>query len=66
MFDFGITGFRPQWLSGRRAVMEAHADRLRGLVGRTLTHTWLVWDTKDDEWFCDGRCFPDGQVLPQT
>ncbi|MFD4140995.1 hypothetical protein [Streptomyces sp. NPDC058572] len=53
MFDFGIADFRPLWLSGRKAVTVAHADRLRGLEGRTLTRTWLVWDVKDDEWFCD-------------
>ncbi|MCQ4045980.1 hypothetical protein ACFOSC_19930 [Streptantibioticus rubrisoli] len=33
--------------------MREHEHRLRGLVGRTLTKVWLVWDLEDDEWFCD-------------
>ncbi|MGW4160999.1 hypothetical protein [Streptomyces sp. NPDC004788] len=53
MFDFGITGYQPAWLHGRSDVVQEHGDRLRGLAGRTLTGVWMVWDVKDDEWFCD-------------
>ncbi|MEU9992961.1 hypothetical protein AB0E10_40555 [Streptomyces sp. NPDC048045] len=53
MFDFGIAGYRPAWLHGRRDVDREHGHRLRGLVGRPLTRVWMVWDLQDDEWFCD-------------
>lgn len=53
MFDFGIAGYRPEWLVGGRAVEAAHGRRLRGLVGRRLSGVWVVWDTEDDEWFAD-------------
>ncbi|MFC4494919.1 hypothetical protein ACFPA8_12315 [Streptomyces ovatisporus] len=53
MFDFGIGGYRPVWLNGRGEVTREHGLRLRGLVGRTLTRVWMVWDRQDDEWFCD-------------
>ncbi|MBC9718781.1 hypothetical protein H9Y04_40265 [Streptomyces sp. TRM66268-LWL] len=54
MFDFGIAGYEPLWLNGRSDLVRAHAHRLRGLAGRTLTCVWMVWDREDDEWFCDG------------
>lgn len=53
MFDFGIAGYRPAWLNGRGDVAQGHGHRLRGLAGRTLTSAWVVWDLRDDEWFCD-------------
>ncbi|WP_030985719.1 hypothetical protein [Streptomyces sp. NRRL S-1813] len=53
MFDFGIDGYQPVWLHGRREVVREHGHRLRGLAGRTLTRVWMVWDVEDDEWFCD-------------
>ncbi|MFK0214509.1 MULTISPECIES: hypothetical protein [unclassified Streptomyces] len=53
MFDFGIAGYRPAWLSGPSDLARVHGDRLRALAGRTLTGVWAVWDLGDDEWFCD-------------
>ncbi len=53
MFNFGIESYRPRWLTGRNAVMAAEGERLRALIGRTLTRTWLVWDLQDNEWFPD-------------
>jgi len=53
VFDFGIPGYRPEWLSGRKAVAAAHGTRLGRLVGRRLTRTWVVWDLDEDEWFAD-------------
>ncbi|MFH8340445.1 hypothetical protein [Streptomyces sp. AM6-12] len=53
MFDFGITGYRPEWLVGRRDVRREHGERLEGLVGRPLTRVSMVWDVEDDEWFPD-------------
>ncbi|MFE9134479.1 hypothetical protein [Streptomyces sp. NPDC007355] len=53
MFDFGIAGYQPAWLVGRSEVARAQGNRLRGLAGRTLTSVWMVWDLRDDEWFCD-------------
>ncbi|MEU9115768.1 hypothetical protein AB0D04_29310 [Streptomyces sp. NPDC048483] len=53
MFDFGVEGYRPQWLNGAGAVAQAHGRRLSGLIGRPLTRVWAVWDLEDDEWFCD-------------
>ncbi|MFD7628046.1 hypothetical protein ACFV7Q_18755 [Streptomyces sp. NPDC059851] len=53
MFDFGIAGYQPLWLNRRSDVVREHAHRLRGLAGRTLTRVWVVWDRRDDEWFCD-------------
>ncbi|MFG2334901.1 hypothetical protein ACGFMM_35595 [Streptomyces sp. NPDC048604] len=53
MFDFGIEGYRPDWLVGGRAVEAAHGRRLAGLAGRRLSRLWVVWDLGDDEWFAD-------------
>ncbi|MET9901677.1 hypothetical protein [Streptomyces sp. NPDC006446] len=53
MFNFGIERYRPQWLNGRSAVVAGHGRQLRALIGRPLTHVWLVWDVQDDEWFSD-------------
>ncbi|MDG4817692.1 MULTISPECIES: hypothetical protein [unclassified Micromonospora] len=52
-FDFGITGYQPAWLNGAAEVAGRHAHRLRGLVGRRLTSSWVVWDDDDDTWFAD-------------
>ncbi|WP_020578747.1 hypothetical protein [Actinopolymorpha alba] len=53
MFDFGISGYQPRWLIGLPSISAEHGRRLRSLVGRRLTQTWLVWDLNDDEWFVD-------------
>ncbi|WP_327687296.1 hypothetical protein [Streptomyces sp. NBC_00467] len=53
MFDFGIEGYRPRWLTSHNAVVREHGPRLRALAGRPLTGVWMVWDLQDDEWFCD-------------
>ncbi|MEU7295713.1 hypothetical protein AB0A76_21250 [Streptomyces exfoliatus] len=53
MFDFGIAGYQPAWSDGRSHVVQEHGHRLRGLTGRTLTRVWMVWDLRNDEWFCD-------------
>lgn len=53
MFTFGIETYRPQWLSGRSAIVAGHGRQLGALVGRPLTRVWLVWDVQDDEWFSD-------------
>lgn len=59
MFDFGIEGYRPQWLVGRSAIVAAHGNRLRNLIGRRLTRAWLVWDIADNEWFADSPVLLD-------
>ncbi|MEU9378356.1 hypothetical protein AB0D94_31970 [Streptomyces sp. NPDC048255] len=53
MYDFGIEGYRPQWLSGPARVARTHGPLLRALGGRPLSRVWMVWDLEDDEWFCD-------------
>ncbi len=53
MFNFGIESYRPQWLNGRSAVVAGHGQQLHALIGRPLTHVWLVWDVQDNEWFSD-------------
>ncbi|MFC7381848.1 tyrosine-type recombinase/integrase [Sphaerisporangium rhizosphaerae] len=59
MFDFGISGYRPAWLSGRSAVVAAHGRRLAMLQGRRLTRALLVWDLDEDVWFSDGLVLLD-------
>ncbi|MEU0157316.1 hypothetical protein ABZ154_00305 [Streptomyces sp. NPDC006261] len=53
MFDFGVAGYRPAWLHGRREVVREQGLRLHALEGRTLTRVWAVWDLRDDAWFSD-------------
>ncbi|MFJ7212798.1 hypothetical protein [Amycolatopsis sp. NPDC098790] len=53
MFNFGIESYRPQWLNGRSTVAAGHGKHLRALIDRPLTHAWLVWDVRGDEWFSD-------------
>lgn len=52
-FNFGIPGYQPDWRHGISDIASRHAQRLRGLVGRRLTSTWVVWDDDDDSWFAD-------------
>ncbi|MGJ6968972.1 hypothetical protein ACSDR0_44455 [Streptosporangium sp. G11] len=59
MFDFGVSGYRPTWLSGRSAVTAAHGRRLAMLEGRRLTRALLVWDLDEDAWFSDGLVLLD-------
>lgn len=53
MFNFGVPGYRPEWLSGRSAIKAAHGVGLAHLTGRRLTRALLVWDLDQDEWFAD-------------
>ncbi|MFI7425061.1 hypothetical protein [Nonomuraea sp. NPDC049684] len=53
MFDFGVPGYRPEWLSGRSAITAVHGVRLGRLTGRRLTRALLVWDLDQDEWLAD-------------
>ncbi|MGJ6969679.1 hypothetical protein ACSDR0_48165 [Streptosporangium sp. G11] len=59
MFDFGVSGYRPAWLSGRSAVTAAHGRRLAMLEGRRLTRALLVWNLDEDAWFSDGLVLLD-------
>ncbi|WP_344213769.1 hypothetical protein [Nonomuraea bangladeshensis] len=59
MFDFGISGYSPAWLSGSSAVATAHGGRLAMLEGRRLTRALLVWDLDEDVWFSDGLVLLD-------
>ncbi|WP_344602482.1 hypothetical protein [Sporichthya brevicatena] len=54
MFDFGVRGYQPEWLRGPDEVITAHAERLRGLLGRRLTGAHLMWDLRRDCWWADG------------
>lgn len=61
----GVPGYRPRWLTGVRAIAAAHGDRLRALVGRTLTRTWLVCDARTGAWMADWPvviCFEDDRI----
>ncbi|MEO3798356.1 hypothetical protein ABGB14_49880 [Nonomuraea sp. B10E15] len=53
MFNFGIPGYRPEWLTSRSAITAIHGARLGHLVGRRLTRALVVWDVDEDEWFAD-------------
>lgn len=53
VFDFGIEGYRPDWLRRPRDIARRHGDRLRALTGRTLIAVRLAWDLGDDTWFAD-------------
>ncbi|MCG5219899.1 hypothetical protein [Streptosporangium sp. KLBMP 9127] len=54
MFDYGVSGYRPAWLTDRSAITAAHGRRLALLAGRRLTRALLVWDLDEDAWFADG------------
>ncbi|MGW3039273.1 hypothetical protein ACWC9T_04300 [Kitasatospora sp. NPDC001159] len=59
MDAFRIEDYRPQWLNGLSAVAASQGQRLRTLIGRSLTRAWLAWDVRDDEWFADGPVLLD-------
>ncbi|MGW4644676.1 hypothetical protein ACWEN6_39635 [Sphaerisporangium sp. NPDC004334] len=59
MFDCGINGYKPAWLSGSSVVATAHGGRLAMLEGRRLTRGLLVWDLDEDVWFSDGLILLD-------
>ncbi|MDR7172917.1 hypothetical protein J2W56_006683 [Nocardia kruczakiae] len=55
---YGIDRSQPQWLVGRAAIESTHGQRVRELIGKRLTRSWLVRD-QDDEWFADCPVVPD-------
>lgn len=55
-FDFGISGFRPRFVTTPSALP---LDLLRSVVGRTLRASWVMWDVTADEWFPDGPVILD-------
>ncbi|MBP2474525.1 hypothetical protein JOF53_003397 [Crossiella equi] len=59
MFDFGIPGYRPHWLSGAREIRAELGERLAALHGRVLHHVWLLWDTEDGSWWSDAPVLLD-------
>ncbi|MFS1301189.1 hypothetical protein [Streptosporangium longisporum] len=59
MFDFGVSGYRPEWLTGLSMIMQAQGRRLAALEGRRLTRVLVVWDLEDDTWFTDGPVLLD-------
>ncbi|WP_344250432.1 hypothetical protein [Isoptericola hypogeus] len=56
---FGIEGYKPAWQRGLRSIQARHGRRLASLVGRRLTHAWLLWDRENDEWFADAPVLLD-------
>lgn len=57
--DFNIETYAPVWLRSHTAITACHGDRLRALVGKTLTRAWLLWDVADDTWFANGPVLLD-------
>lgn len=55
----GIEGYQPSWQHGLASIRTRHGRRLAGLVGRRLSHAWLVWDRDADEWFADAPVLLD-------
>jgi hypothetical protein len=53
VFNFGMPGYRPEWLSSRSQIATVHGTRLARLAGRRLTRALVVWDLDEDEWFPD-------------
>lgn len=35
------------------ALLRAHGERLRALVGMKLVATWMAWNRRDERWFAD-------------
>ncbi|WP_412538710.1 hypothetical protein R8Z50_23000 [Longispora sp. K20-0274] len=54
VFNFGVSGHQPKWLTDLPALRAAHRRRLNDLVGRRLSDTYLMWDREDDAWWADG------------
>lgn len=62
---FGIEHYRPVYQCGIGTIATTHGARLSALFGRTLAHTWVLWDVGDDSWFCDAPVlfdFGDAQL----
>lgn len=55
----GIEDYQPVWQRGLASIKARHGRRLAGLVGRPLTHAWLLWDRDADEWFADAPVLLD-------
>ncbi len=51
VYDFGIPGYRPQWVDDPDEISKRHGRRLAALAGHMLCQTWLVWDLEHDEWY---------------
>jgi len=47
MLDRGVL------INSTNVLLQTHGEQLRELLGRTITNTWVPWETKSDEWFAD-------------
>ena len=57
--------YSPHYLDSTKAILEAHLASLRGLLGKTLSGSWVAWELNEDEWFNDAPVVLDfeGQHL---
>jgi hypothetical protein len=55
----GSESYQPVWQRGLASIKARHGRRLAGLVGRRLTHAWLLWDRDAGEWFADAPVLLD-------
>jgi hypothetical protein len=55
----GIEGYEPAWQRGFASIRATHGSHLVDLLGRRLTHAWLLWDQETDEWFADAPVLLD-------
>lgn len=53
-FIHQVGGYRPRWLYTAREILDVHGERLSRLAGRSLEHTWVLWDRDLDEWYSEG------------
>jgi hypothetical protein len=50
----GILDYEPALFDTVETFINSHYDKLVKIIGLTLDDYWLMWDTRDNEWFSDG------------
>ena len=50
---FGIENYNPHFNSSTKEIVTKVGEELKKLIGKKITETWVVWETKNNKWFKD-------------
>jgi hypothetical protein len=49
----GIENYNPHFYTSTKELLDNFSGALRELIGKRILEVWVVWDSKNDEWFKD-------------
>ena len=48
-----MVNYSPNYLNSAQLVIESHQAAIKGLLGKSLTESWVVWELNENGWFND-------------